>query len=104
MVDTHEKMNEFQENQISQKKIDIYNRQGRGRKKLTDVYGIPDDIDLELIKKVWTKEFHCMVQKKIDNKTKAEYMQLNGEHKEEIKKFLIEEGIGTEENIEIHEH
>ena len=83
-------------------KIHIYNEQRKGRKMNTKVCGIPSDIDLDLLKKVWTKEFHCIVIIKEDKATKLDYISLNGEFKEEVKKFLIEEGIGTEENIEIH--
>jgi hypothetical protein len=30
------------------------------------------------------------------------YISLSGDHRTEVKEFLIHEGIGTEENVKVH--
>ena len=82
--------------------IDIYTKVVRGRKKGTEVHGIPDDIDCQLLLKAWKKLFHCTCAIKEDQKTKEQYISLNGDHRQNIHEFLIKEGIGTEENIKMH--
>ena len=82
--------------------IDIYTRQVRARKKATDVHGIPDDIDLQLVIKAWKKLFHCVCAIKDDPKTKEKFITLNGDHRQNVYEFLIKEGIGTKENIKMH--
>ena len=82
--------------------IDIYTKVVRGRKKGTEVHGIPDDIDEQLLIKAWKKLFHCVCAIKDDPKTKEKYITLNGDHRQNIYDFLVHEGIGTEDNIKIH--
>jgi translation initiation factor SUI1 len=82
--------------------IDIYTKQIRGRKKGTEVHGIPDDIDLDLIVKAWKKLFHCVCSIKEDAKTKEKYIALSGDHRENINEFLIHEGIGTKDTVKMH--
>ena len=74
----------------------------RPRKKGTEVHGIPEDIDLQLLLKAWKKLFHCTCAIKIDPKTKEQFISLNGDHRTNIHDFLIQEGIGTKENIKMH--
>lgn len=64
--------------------------------------GIPDDIDFTLVLKAWKILFHCVGSIKEDPKTKSSYIVLNGDHREEVRDFLIHEGIGTKENIKMH--
>lgn len=64
--------------------------------------GIPDDIDLQLVLKAWKKLYHCVGSIKESPKTKESYIVLNGDHRQEVLTFLIDEGIGTKENIKMH--
>ena len=72
------------------------------KKRETEVHGIPEDIDCQLLKKVWNKIYNCACTVKKDTKTNEEYLTLRGDHRQEIYDFLIEEGIGIKENITIH--
>jgi translation initiation factor 1 (eIF-1/SUI1) len=46
--------------------------------------------------------FSCNGSVKIHEKTKETYIELTGDHREEVSNFLVHEGIGTKENIKIH--
>ena len=63
------------------------------KKKETNIYGIPDDIDCQLLKKVWNKIYNCACTVKKDPKTNEEYLTLRGDHRKEIFDFLIEEKL-----------
>jgi hypothetical protein len=39
-----------------------------------------------------------------DPKTNEEYIKVFGDHRDEVSQFLIQEGIGTKENIKVHGH
>jgi translation initiation factor SUI1 len=80
----------------------ISTSQRTARKKLTIVNGIPDDIDLDLVLRAWKKIFHCVGSVKYDPKIKENYIELNGDHRQEVYEFLIHEGIGSEEYIKMH--
>jgi translation initiation factor 1 len=92
----------IEEDIISAKPINIYTQQLTVRKKATVVMGIPDDIDYALVLKAWKKLFHCVGSIREDTKKKTNYIVLNGDHREEVRDFLIHEGIGTKENIKMH--
>jgi translation initiation factor 1 (eIF-1/SUI1) len=46
--------------------------------------------------------FNCNGSVKTNEKTKEDYIELTGDHRDEVRKFLIHEGIGTEEFIKMH--
>jgi translation initiation factor 1 (eIF-1/SUI1) len=46
--------------------------------------------------------FNCNGAVKTHDKTKEEYIELTGDHRDEVSKFLVHEGIGTKENIKVH--
>ena len=52
-----------------------------------------NDIDLNLIKKVWNEILHCpCIIKENDDKVGG-FLVLRGENRNELKDFLIEKGI-----------
>lgn len=53
---------------------------------------------MKLVLKEWKNRFNCAGAVKKE-KTGAEYIELFGDHREEVKEFLIYEGIGTKDNI-----
>ena len=93
---------------IAAKHIHLYIRQRTIRKCYTNVYGIAEDIDLNLVLKAWKKKFNCSgaikkeKKSKDDTKEREEFIELFGDHRAEVVAFLIYEGIGTEEMIKIH--
>jgi translation initiation factor 1 (eIF-1/SUI1) len=46
--------------------------------------------------------FNCMGSIKIDAKTSEEYIELSGDHREEVLQFLLYEGIATKDNVTKH--
>ena len=82
--------------------IDIYRKVISKKKRETEVHGIPEDIDCQLLKKVWNKIYNTACTVKKDAKSNEEYLTLRGDLRQEIYDFLIEEGIGIKENIIIH--
>lgn len=87
-------------------KIEISIKKGRGKKQLTSVSGLdkverPEGISLEkFLKKITT-----MLKKKlvcgafIDD---GNIITLNGDHREEIKKFILERNMAKEDQIKMH--
>ena len=57
---------------------------------------------MQLLKKAWNKIFNCACVIKKDPKTNEEFITLRGDHRQELLDFLVEEGIGLKENIQIH--
>jgi translation initiation factor 1 len=81
----------------------LHFQQRTARKCLTLVQGMPDDLDLKKIIRHFKKNWCC-------NGTTVEHdewgtiIQLQGDHRRDILKFLIEEGISYKENIKVHGH
>ena len=46
------------------------------KKRETEVHGIPNDIDCQLLKKVWNKLYNCACTVKTDKSTNEEYLVL----------------------------
>jgi len=84
------------------KPIHIYRKILTKKKRETEIYGIPEDIDLQLLKKAWNKIFNTACSIKKDPKTNEDFMTLRGDHRQDIFNFLVEEGIGFKDNIQIH--
>ena len=57
---------------------------------------------MQLLKKAWNKIFNCACSIKKDPKTNEDFMTLRGDHRQDIFNFLVEEGIGFKDNIQIH--
>lgn len=81
--------------------LDLHFQQRTTRKCLTLVQGLPVDLDLKKIvrsfKKVW-----CCNGTTHEHEEWGSIIQLQGDHRRDIMKFLIEEGICTKEQIKVH--
>ena len=55
-----------------------------------------------MLKKAWNKIFNCACTVKKDQKNDEEFLVLRGDHMKKIAELLVEEGIGTRENIATH--
>ena len=71
------------------------------RQSLTSVRGMPDDLDLKKLTKHFKKAWCCNGSTK-NNPEYGDIIQLQGDHRRDIFKFLIEEGIAVKEDIKIH--
>lgn len=76
-------------------------QQRMGRKTLTTVQGIPEDIDKKLILKAFKKEFACNGTV-IHDPELGQVIQLQGDHRTKIAEFLLKSSIATKDRIKIH--
>ena len=81
--------------------VHIWLRQRTTRKYITDVQGLASDLNLNKIMKCWRHEFHCSVTKTF-NKNKEKIIRLQGDQRDMVYNFLINEKIIEKENIKIH--
>jgi translation initiation factor 1 len=91
-----------------------------GRRKTTIVSGIPEEFDYKKILRFWKKAFNTsgsigekdkdkknkdakdQKKEKEPNEKKGEVIRVFGDHREDISKFLQNEGIAIKENIRVH--
>jgi len=85
----------------SQNKIHVRIQQRNGRKTITTVQGIDEKYDQKKLAKAMKKEFNCNGTVTTDEEY-GECIQLTGDQRENIKKFLIHVTIAKEPSIVIH--
>ncbi|KAH3767664.1 translation initiation factor SUI1 [Pelomyxa schiedti] len=82
-------------------KIHIRIQQRNGKKSLTTVTGLPDDLDHARILKAFKKLFSCNGSIVQDEKA-GTVIQLQGDHRQHVCEFLTSEGIADRGSIAIH--
>lgn len=85
----------------SEEKVHVRVQQRNGRKCITTVAGLADDLDIKRICKAFKKNFSCngAVQKDEDV---GEVIQLSGDQRTNVKDFLVDQEICHSENIVLH--
>lgn len=86
---------------INQKVVHIRLQQRNGRKSLTIVHGLDELIDFEKVIKLFKKDFCCNGCIVKDNQL-GRVIQLQGDQRENVKRFLIEEEISSVKFITVH--
>ncbi|KAI9030529.1 translation initiation factor SUI1 [Hyaloraphidium curvatum] len=81
--------------------IHIRIQQRNGRKTLTTIQGLPEELDQKRILKAFKKEFACNGTI-VDDEELGECIQLQGDHRAKVQQFLISEGIATKEQVKLH--
>ena len=81
--------------------VDIRVQQRRGKKTITTVQGLPSQLDQKKILKAFKKIFACNGNI-VDDEEMGEVIQLQGDHRDKIMGFLVDEQISKPENIKIH--
>ena len=81
-------------------KVVIYVQKFRGRKWLTVITNLADDLDKKKIMKALKKSLKCNGAVKVDD-DKGETIQLQGSHGERVKEFLVSQEICLEDEISI---
>mmetsp|Transcript_4654 Transcript_4654/g.9368 ORF Transcript_4654/g.9368 Transcript_4654/m.9368 type:complete len:110 (-) Transcript_4654:1264-1593(-) len=81
--------------------VHIRLQQRNGRKSLTTVQGLNEKLDLNKITKAFKKEF-CCNGCVVDDEELGRVIQLQGDQREKVKNFLVEEDIATKRNIKVH--
>jgi translation initiation factor 1 len=75
-----------------------------GKKSITMIEGLDDDLDLNRIAKAMRKHFSCAVAVKTDKEDNI-FIQLQGDHRNDITGWLIDAEIlskGEEERVIVH--
>ena len=82
-------------------KVHVRVQQRNGRKCITTVAGLADDLDIKRICKAFKKNFSCngAVQKDEDDK---EVIQLSGDQRTNVKEFLVDQEICHSDAIVLH--
>ena len=68
---------------------------------MTTVQGLPADFDQKRILKAFKKEFACNGTIVVDEEL-GEVIQLQGDHRQKVHQFLIDEKIAKKEHVKIH--
>ncbi|UZJ54491.1 hypothetical protein CBS101457_003811 [Exobasidium rhododendri] len=80
--------------------IHIRIQQRNGRKTLTTLQGLPKEYDQKKILKAFKKEFACNGTI-VDDEELGQVIQLQGDQRQKISAFLIEEGI-NKTDVKVH--
>ena len=81
-------------------KIHIGIKQRNARSSITSIENFPSTCDLVSILKKMKKTFHCSGS--IQGQSSGKYIQLSGDQRLFVKKFLIDFSLADEDNIIIH--
>lgn len=81
--------------------VHIRLQQRNGRKSLTTIQGLDEKLDLHKLTKAFKKEF-CCNGCVVDNKELGRIVQLQGDQRDNVKKFLYEEEIANKNLIKVH--
>ncbi|PWN53461.1 eukaryotic translation initiation factor SUI1 [Violaceomyces palustris] len=86
--------------QQQQNYVHIRIQQRNGRKTLTTLQGLPKEYDNKKILKAFKKEFACNGTI-VDDEELGQVIQLQGDQRQKIAGFLIEEGI-PKQDVKVH--
>jgi translation initiation factor 1 len=67
--------------------------QKNGPRSITLIEGLDDDLDLKRISKAMKKGFNCASSVHVDEKTQESYIKLQGDHRDNIREWLLKEKI-----------
>jgi translation initiation factor 1 len=81
--------------------VHIRVQQRNGRKCITTVQGLNNELDLKLILKEIKKTFCCNGSIVTDTEL-GTIIQLQGDQRDNISKFLVDEGLCDKEKLKIH--
>ncbi len=76
-------------------------QQRSGKKCITTIQGLADDLDIKKITRALKKTFQCNGSVTIDEKH-GEIAQLSGDQRSNVRQFLIDQEICHEDQIVIH--
>lgn len=85
-------------------KVHVRVQQRNGRKCITTVAGLADDLDIKRICKAFKKNFSCngAVQKDGTDEEEKEVVQLSGDQRTNVKEFLVDQEICHSETVVLH--
>ena len=84
-----------------QQMVHIQFQQRTTRKCLTIIQGLADDLDFKKLLRHFKKMWNCNGTL-INHEEWGQVIQLQGDNRKAVAKFLMEEGIASKEEIKIH--
>ncbi|GJQ08496.1 hypothetical protein GpartN1_g287.t1 [Galdieria partita] len=81
--------------------VHIRLQQRNGRKCLTTIQGLDTKLDLNKITKAFKKEF-CCNGCVVDDTELGRVIQLQGDQRDKVKKFLVQEKLAEKDLIKVH--
>jgi len=85
----------------AEEKVHVRVQQRNGRKCITTVAGLADDLDIKRICKAFKKNFSCNGAVQKDEEV-GEVIQLSGDQRTNVKEFLVDQEICHAENVVLH--
>eukprot|EP01004_Peranema_trichophorum_P010701 NODE_9525_length_583_cov_60.876087_g8888_i0.p1 GENE.NODE_9525_length_583_cov_60.876087_g8888_i0~~NODE_9525_length_583_cov_60.876087_g8888_i0.p1 ORF type:complete len:111 (-),score=19.23 NODE_9525_length_583_cov_60.876087_g8888_i0:158-490(-) len=82
-------------------KVHIRVQQRNGRKCITTVQGLSEDLDLKKILKEIKKNFCCNGNVVTDPEL-GTIIQIQGDQRDNVRKFLVDEGLVDKKNVQLH--
>lgn len=82
-------------------KVHVRVQQRNGRKCLTTVQGLADDLDVKRILKAFKKNFSCNGAIVKDDEL-GEIIQLSGDQRTNIREFLLDQEICSDSQVVLH--
>lgn len=83
-------------------KVHVRIQQRNGRKSITTVAGLAEDLDLKRICKAFKKNFSCNGAVQNDEKEGGEVIQLSGDQRTNVMEFLVDQEICLKDEIVLH--
>jgi translation initiation factor 1 len=77
-------------------------QQRNGRKCITTVQGLSESLDLKRLIKTFKRTFSCNGAIKTDKDTDGKIIQMSGDQRHGVRKFLTDHEIVTENSIILH--
>lgn len=99
--DAFDAFDDADEKQGDQSKVHIRVQQRNGRKCITTVQGLADDLDVKRICKAFKKNFSCNGAVQQDEE-ENEVIQLSGDQRTMVMEFLADQEICHKEDIVLH--
>ena len=87
---------------IQSDKVHVRIQQRSGRKCITTVAGLADDLDIKRICKAFKKNFSCNGAVQKDEETNGEVIQLSGDQRTNVMDFLVDQEICLKDEIVLH--
>lgn len=82
-------------------KIHVRVQQRNGRKCITTIQGLADDLDVKKIARALKKTFQCNGSVTIDSEL-GEILQLSGDQRTNVRQFFVDQEVCHEDQIVIH--
>jgi translation initiation factor 1 len=94
-MDPFDSYDEFKQGSLTKNKYHIRVQQRNGRKCITSIDGLEEDLDLKRICKAMREAFSCNGNVVMKSDEETGVIQLQGDNRKAVALFLIEEGIAT---------